>query len=71
MHEGDREFTWTKIYLCDSSLYHQGRREILEARGPNRETRPIASEASRKFFRTSPLDWFKMHFGTFPAVEML
>ena len=32
--------------------------------------RPLASEASRQLFRSSPLDWLKMHCRTFPAVKM-
>ena len=29
-----------------------------------------ASEASKIFFQSSPLDWLKMHFRAFPEVKM-
>ena len=48
------EGTWAGMELCIS--YNQGRRELCEAKGQNWELRPSASEASRKFWRSPPLD---------------
>ena len=61
-----------KDRLCIAVFFRlciQGRRELLEAQGQNREVSENlpASEVSRKFSRSHRLDWLKIHFWAFLA----
>ena len=55
----------------DKTIRSQGRREDLDACGQNYEMGSPSGEASRKCFRSSPFDWLKMHFRTYPTVKLL
>ena len=61
-----------KVPTCSAQLctHDQGRRELSEVQGQNRKIRPPASEASRKFFPSRPLNFLKMHFRAFPTVKI-